>query len=98
MLTARHASLVGALRAHHVLPRHDHQTKGRFYIASENLGEAASCRMSCLEKRLSVGDSERNSVKSGSVKPFTTRQVFAFVSPVSPATLQVCTKRIVIGR
>ena len=31
--------------------------------------DAESCKMSCLERRLSVGDSERISVKSGSVKP-----------------------------
>ena len=41
---------------------------------------AESCKMSCLEKRLSVGDLERVSVKSGSVKPFTTRRAFDFPS------------------
>ena len=38
---------------------------------------------------ISHGDSKRISVQSGSVKPFTTRRAFAFVSPVSSSTFQV---------
>jgi len=38
--------------------------------------EAAFCRMSCLERRLNAGDSERISVISRSVKPITTRRAF----------------------
>ena len=51
-------------------------------FSSEKPRDAAICRMSCLKKPLSIGDSARISVRFGSVKPLTTRRAFACFSCV----------------
>lgn len=73
------SSCGGALHTHLDGPLHDHQTKKAVFTSpflKRKPREAAFCRMSCLERRLSVGDSERISVRSGPVKPITTRRAF----------------------